>query len=229
MEQRLKQRLVGAGVLVLVVVWLAPELFETDDPPESTSAVEEEVTDEFSSRIVPLEGAEDELVAEAEIATVDVDFGQPGAELESEVEQDASDPAPPAAVAVEDEIAAAVVTVTALIDDPIDQELDQTEQLPIPRPKPKEGVAQNNGERLGLTVWAIQLGSFGKSENAIGLRDRLREKGYTAFVQTAYNNDGPVTRVFVGPELYREEAEAIRTRLLAETTLDGLVVRYPGG
>ena len=122
-----------------------------------------------------------------------------------------------------------VVTVTALVDDTVDQELERTEQLPIPRPKPRGSLAQNNGERLGLTVWAIQLGSFGNSENAIGLRDRLREKGYTAFVQTAYNNDGTVTRVFVGPELYREEAEVIRTRLHSETTLDGLVVRYPGG
>ena len=74
----------------------------------------------------------------------------------------------------------------------------------------------------------MQLGSFGKSQNALGLRDQLREQGYTAFVQTAYSTSGAVTRVFVGPELYREEAEVVRDRLHADTTLDGLVVRYPG-
>ena len=129
----------------------------------------------------------------------------------------------------EEEISGDVVTVTALVDDPAQQEPELVEQLPIPRPKFRARFVQNNGERLGLTVWAIQLGSFGNSENAISLRDGLREKGYTAFVQAAYNNDGAVTRVFVGPELYREEVEAIRTRLHSETSLDGLVVRYPGG
>ena len=225
MEQRLKQRLVGAGVLVLVVVWLVPELLESDDPPPPKSEEMEEVTDEFSSRIVPLE-EEDISVAEPEADSADVESDVPASESDSEIEQTVSEPAPETAVAVEDEISEEVVTVTALVEDPVDQEL---QPLPVPRPKPRGSLAQNNGERLGLTVWAIQLGSFGNSENAIGLRDRLREKGYTAFVQTAYNNDGVVNRVFVGPELYREEAEAIRTRLHSETTLDGLVVRYPGG
>ena len=108
-------------------------------------------------------------------------------------------------------------------------DVEPAEQIPIPRTKPGASENDSNGERLGLTVWAIQLGSFAKSENALGLRDRLREKGYTAFVQTAYPKEGAVTRVFVGPELYREEADSVRDRLHSETTLDGLVVRYPGG
>ena len=213
---------------MLIVVWLVPELLESDEPSAPASEEMEEVTDEFSSRIVPLD-EEDDSVAEPEADRVDVDSDVAASESDSEVEQIVSEPVPETAVVVEDEISEEVVTVIALVDDPVDQVPERTAQLPIPRPKPRGSLAQNNGERLGLTVWAIQLGSFGNSENAIGLRDRLREKGYTAFVQTAYNNDGVVNRVFVGPELYREEAEAIRTRLHSETTLEGLVVRYPGG
>ncbi len=226
MEQRLKQRLVGAGVLVLLVVWLVPEMFEGEETPELTTDVAEGDSDEFSSRIVPLEEPAGESVEESEIVNVEPD-DMVVSESGTEVEQTASEPEP--AIVVEDEISEEVVTVTALVDNPVDQEPESLELFPIPLPKPRGNVAQNSGERLGLTVWAIQIGSFGNSENAIGLRDRLRERGYTAFVQIAYSNNGAVTRVFVGPELYREEADAIRSRLYSETTLDGLVVRYPGG
>lgn len=74
------------------------------------------------------------------------------------------------------------------------------------------------------TKFAVQLGSFSKADNAKGLRDRLRAKGYTAFVKSA----GAVTRVYVGPQPSRAEAEKELARLLADTKLKGIVVKYSG-
>ena len=54
MDLRLKQRLIGAGVLVIAVVWLVPELFDSEEPNEPPTEIVEELTDEFSSRIVSL-------------------------------------------------------------------------------------------------------------------------------------------------------------------------------
>ena len=226
MDQRLKQRLVGAGVLVLGAVWVVPELFEGEGTDEPEVEVIEEVSDEFSSRIVPLDEPEPELEEETEVVEVDADDTPVS---EPEIPQTEIESSTDSALVVEEEVIDTSVVVAAVVDVPVEPEQGDKEWIPIPLPKPRGDETRSNGERLGLTVWAIQLGSFGQSENALGLRDRLREKGYTAFVQTAYNDEGAVTRVFVGPELYREEAQSVRDRLHTETTLDGLVVRYPGG
>ena len=228
MTQGLKQRLVGAVVLVIAVVWLVPELFENEeDVNQEISNIEEEL-DEFSSRIVPLEESQpqDETFEETDIAEINADETPvevpEAAYLEAEVE--------PVSTVVSEEL-----PLEATLDSGFDEESSLSVQaseaslIPVPLPKPIVGLRQSSGERMGLSVWAIQLGSFGESKNALGLRDRLRAKGYRVFVQPAYSDAGLVTRVFVGPELYRDEANAVRDRLYAETTLDGLVVRYPGG
>jgi DedD protein len=84
-----------------------------------------------------------------------------------------------------------------------------------PAPAPVVGSA---------TKFAVQLGSFSKADNAEGLRDTLRAKGYTAFTKSA----GAVTRVYVGPQPSRAEAEKALARLLADTKLKGIVVEYSG-
>jgi cell division septation protein DedD len=56
------------------------------------------------------------------------------------------------------------------------------------------------------------------------LRDKLVAKGYTAFVKTT----GSVTRVYVGPQKDRAEAEKMLAKLLAETKLKGIVVKLSG-
>jgi DedD protein len=70
--------------------------------------------------------------------------------------------------------------------------------------------------------FAVQLGSFSKADNAEGLRDKLIAKGYKAFVKNA----GGVTRVYVGPQPSRAEAEKQLEKLRADTKLKGIVVKY---
>jgi DedD protein len=72
--------------------------------------------------------------------------------------------------------------------------------------------------------FAIQLGSFSKADNALGLRDRLKAKGYRAYVKTS----GAITRVYVGPQQTRAEAEQALKKLLADTKLNGIVVNFSG-
>ena len=70
----------------------------------------------------------------------------------------------------------------------------------------------------------MQLGSFSKAENAEGLRDRLIAKGYAAYVESS----GAITRVYVGPQPDRAQAEKLLKKLLAETKLKGIVVEHSG-
>ena len=79
----------------------------------------------------------------------------------------------------------------------------------------------------GLTAWAVQLGSFSETVNAMGLLDRLRSKGYAAFVETVRLDGSKSTRVYVGPELLRAKAIKAQKQLEQELGLKGFVVRYP--
>ena len=72
--------------------------------------------------------------------------------------------------------------------------------------------------------FAVQLGSFSKAGNAVGLRDKLNAKGYKAFVKTS----GAISRVYVGPQKNRAEAQKALEKLLADTKMKGIVVSYPG-
>ena len=194
MEQRLKNRLVGASVIVALVVIFVPEYFdeETEVVAPATDRNAEAI-DDFSSRIVPLAESDDTV-------------SQPtSSSVEPEIEPD-----------VDNQV------------DMRDVEGPIAQPFPVPLGKPSTDV-DGNVERVGLTVWAVQLASFSQSSNALTLRDSLREQGYAAFVQTVVGEQGSVTRVYVGPELFREQAETIRKKLTSETSLEAMVVKYPGG
>lgn len=75
-------------------------------------------------------------------------------------------------------------------------------------------------------AWAVQLATFSRRENAEGLSERLQKAGYQAYVQEIRTSKGPMTRVFVGPELVATEARQLRDRLLKEFKLEGIVVRF---
>lgn len=75
--------------------------------------------------------------------------------------------------------------------------------------------------------WAVQVGSFGESHNALKLRDSLRAKGYPAYVEEVKVDKGTSYRVRVGPMLARSDAEALRTKLAAKAHVRGIVVHQP--
>lgn len=92
-----------------------------------------------------------------------------------------------------------------------------------PSPEPVEQA----DTRVGLTAWAVQLGSFSNEDNAAGLESRLRKAGYSAFVEKLVTEEGTIFRVRVGPELRRADADRLRGQLAGEVELEGIVVRYP--
>jgi DedD protein len=89
---------------------------------------------------------------------------------------------------------------------------------PPPAAKPVAGAP---------TAWVVQLGSFSNRENAFALRDKLRKRRYTAFVDdVAGAGNKPIYRVRVGPELLRSRADTLRDQLEKEFRLKGIVVTH---
>lgn len=76
-------------------------------------------------------------------------------------------------------------------------------------------------------AWAVQVGSFRKQSNALGLREKLRDQGYSTFVEKVSTDNGPIYRVRVGPEVLRGKAEELQQELQAKLKLEGLVVAHP--
>ncbi len=180
MDERLKQRLVGAVVLVSLGVIFIPMLLEGpagSGEHQKVAEIPSPPARDFISRIVPL-----------------------GKAIKSD---------------------APAVPKTSLPK-------QESKGVAGQKREAKPAVVAKTQQRLGISAWAVQLGSFASEANALALRDRLQKKGYAAFSETVSTKKGRVTRVFVGPELRQENAEKIRRKLQKEIKLKAIVRRYPG-
>ena len=204
MDEGAKRRLVGAAVVVALVVIFVPMLLEDSDPTglgEPIVIPDEPVvdTDDAGALSAP-------LTAEDMIPPLPAPEPPPGAVIEPrriDVEPDtASDMGPlPGAVEPVDEPAAVA-------------NLDMAPAGPAPVP-------------AGTASWVVQVASLGSPEAAKGLQNKLRAKGFTAFVEQATVNGKQYYRVRVGPEIERARADSLATQLQGETGNKPLVQRYP--
>ncbi|MDH5628848.1 MAG: SPOR domain-containing protein [Gammaproteobacteria bacterium] len=85
----------------------------------------------------------------------------------------------------------------------------------------------NTKETFVDAAWVIQLASFSSKNNADNMVERLKVKGYKSYTRTALNNKNvSVHRVFVGPYIEKEKAEADKLAVEHETRLKGLLIKY---
>ena len=75
--------------------------------------------------------------------------------------------------------------------------------------------------------WAVQVGSFGREENAREQAQRLRAEGFPAFVERASANGRGVWRVKVGPRAQRDEALRLRDEVQRRMDVSGIVIAHP--
>ncbi len=205
MERALKERIIGAAILVVVVVLIVPVFL--DGPPAENEVV---------STSVPLPGQ-----SEQDVRTVVLD-------------RDRTDPVPVAATTdnkapaprpVVEEKQTAVVAVTPV------QEPDVTPATspPVEQPKPRKDPAPpvktaTNSSTTGM--WAVQLGSFSDQNNAERLAANLRKQGFAAFLSKLPTDSGELHRVRIGPQKDRASAEAMAERL-RKAGHDGKVLPHP--
>ncbi len=198
MDDSLKQRLVGAGVIVAAGVLIIPLILpgppsEDSDEPKAPVAINPSPPAKFSSSIVP----------------ADRERTKPSRDSDSGMARSKS-----AGSRAKNEGSPRTTSRAASLSVP------RTAQRASSRPvtRPKSNVARG---------WAVQLGAFSEGRNALALRDRLKGRGYKAFVETAVQDGNKVTRVLVGPMSGRERAQAKLEQLRKATSLSGILVRYP--
>ena len=103
---------------------------------------------------------------------------------------------------------------------PVVEEEPSTDGEPSAEDEPRP--AAQDAPQPGFTV---QVASFSDVANAQALVARLREAGYSAYHREVRQDGSTWQRVFVGPEIKRERAEALRQRLADDKAfaLEGLV------
>ena len=251
MEERLKQRLVGAVVLVSLAVVFVPILF--DLPRESNEA-----TSETGISGIP------ERPQERSGSSVSVTLDLPRTQrVDAEVERErnlgpSTREGEDRSTASKDTAAAsgsAGTGASASVSGASDTEAggvtstssgaattakvpgDSRSKTPASRPEastttrePDDGAGNEQvAAARAAGGWMIQLGSFRKSENALALRKRLQTRGYPAFIKAGTSAQGAVSRVFVGPIPDRQQAKTSAAKLRREMALEGIVVPSPGG
>jgi len=201
MEQKLKERLVGATVLVAVAVIFIPIIFS--DSPEteviSGSNIPEKPETNFNSRIIPVIASDDKSsltpIAPENVESENIGSGKSKKNDDLIIEQK---------VVAENVISAK--------ENNAEKELSTEVEV---------------NTTVGLSAWIVQLGSFTEEDNAQSLNKKLRTAGYPSFVEPL-KRDGKISyRVRVGPEIKRSEADRLLKKLKEKMQLDGIVVSYP--
>lgn len=218
MDKALKQRMVGAVVLIALGVIFIPMLLDTSSEEEGTRSVELDIPAapdrDYRSRLLPLDERDARPTGES--------VGQVARESESAgSEPSESEPSPRA----EAEASESATTGNVTEETPSGEAADGDEAEPDPVEAESRPAEEPASQPLGN--WFVQVGSFSQEANATDLRDQLRNAGYTAFVETSTVEGQTKHRVKVGPEMERSSAERQRDRIQTEFDLKGIVVSEP--
>ncbi|NJB77925.1 cell division septation protein DedD [Xanthomonas sp. 3376] len=96
------------------------------------------------------------------------------------------------------------------------------------KPEPAKPVIAAPAAPAASSVgFAVQLGAFGRAEDADALRDRVRAAGFSAFVEQVRTDKGALNRVRVGPVANRGDAEQLRAQVAAKVGISGMVRPHP--
>jgi DedD protein len=221
MNRQLIERLVGAGVLVLALIIIAPTMLDGTRPsvsrPLDSSGRAPDTADSTGVRrthTIHLDRPAERPPVAHPVPDVAAVEQEPAAEKPAQtatVKKPATGQPPATAVAPE----AAVLVVPAK---------PSSKPRPEPKPEPKpESKAKSDTKTSQKTAtaattgngWAVQLGAYSRQDSARNLVKEVGAKGFTAYIVTVKQADKTLYRVRVGPEKTRSAADALAGRLAA--------------
>ncbi|MBA1202172.1 SPOR domain-containing protein [Pseudomonas capeferrum] len=213
LDKVMKQRMVGALVLVALAVIFLPMLFTRQDEMRQVQVDAPQAPAMPSPpqvQVEPVQVPEPQVLAEAEAqpeqAPVVID----------ESTAPVAPPSQPISPAPQAQASAGKSTGPAA-------------KAPAPASPPAATASASKPAQSskvdgnGLPVsWSIQLASLSNRTGADNLQKALRSQGYNAYIRSA----GGMNRVFVGPVIERAEAERLRDVINRQQKLKGFVVRF---
>lgn len=210
MEEGLKQRLVGALVLLMLAIIFLPLILDGRDedhgevvyraPQEPVIQITHKGSDQVKKR---LEKARAQFVVDR---TPKPDDAEP-----VEVAQNPEQPIKQKAISAEQQSNIDQTRVQFV------KELAETKAVKNTPVQSKMALAD---------AWTVQVAAFSKLENAKVLQSKLISKSYMAYIVSSGGKAKALHRVFVGPELRKNRARIIQQALKKEFKLAGMIKSY---
>lgn len=221
LDKVMKQRMVGALVLIALAVIFLPMLFTKEDELRQVK-VEAPAAPAVPAlpqlQVEPVQVPEPQVIPDESVAaqpqtapSTPIAPVQQAPVQQPVVQQEAPKPATPVPTPQPAAKPAPAPAVAA---------------TPAPAKPVAQAPAQASASKVdpnGLPVsWSVQLASLSNRASADTLQKTLRSQGYNAYIRSA---DG-MNRVFVGPVIERAEAERLRDVISRQQKLKGFVVRF---
>lgn len=216
LDKVIKQRMVGALVLVALAVIFLPMLFTKED---ELREVKVEAPAAPAVPALPQVQVEPVQVPEPQVIPDESVAAQPQTPPSTPIA-----PAPAAQVAPAPAKSATPVPAPASKPAPAPAATVATAPAASkPAAQAPAAPAANKVDGNGLPVsWSVQLASLSNRASADTLQKTLRGQGYNAYIRSSEG----MNRVFVGPVIDRAEAERLRDVISRQQKLKGFVVRF---
>jgi DedD protein len=234
-ERPVKERLIGAAVLMAAAIILIPEMLSGPDRDSAEKAAQTASDGEGSG--------------EAAIKTYTIDLNKaPGSQPPTPVEQTdnrapppeetpppetpVQSPAePPAVVQASPEPAAQVTPAPAETPKPQPREAPAKPEAKPESPKPEPRAVASAPAAPKSVVptgkgWAVQLASYASEATAERVMNEWRGKGQSAFVMPVTTGGKTLYRVRIGPTKDRSSAEAV-LKVVKASIPSAAVVAHP--
>ncbi|MGC3982314.1 MAG: SPOR domain-containing protein [Steroidobacteraceae bacterium] len=216
MERQLKERLIGAAVIVAAAVIILPSMFEgSGSRPAPVVATDSASSGQIKTYRVELQApATAQPAAVAQAAPIEVPAERPQDELPaSDVDQSN------VAVASSSAISQSVASVAAVVT-PKPTVVAPPAPVKVESPKQVESSKQVEPQvKPTAGNWVVQVGSFSAEDRAQQIVSQLKGQGYPAFAGSVKVG---------GKTLYRVRVGAVAERAAAESILQKLKATYPG-
>lgn len=212
MENVLKQRLVGAVVIIAIAVIVIPMLLDGSG---------DQVISEIPPRPLPTQPDRGMLLDDIPAIPARPEVEASSAEIAPRQElQEQAQVQPGAGDAVgkegQPEVTAAVETHPPVASTPAS---GPTQAAPQPEEADRTADA--------VVAWVVQIGSFSEQAKANALRDRMRTLGFKTFVEPYQSQQRLMYRVRIGPHLERKQAQQTLEQLQKQSEVKGYITHHP--
>lgn len=192
----LKQRLVGAFVILSLAVIFLPMIF--DNPHEVNKVTIEPVPPKPNIQNIVIEKPKRPSFKVVEIDPVDNKIKK------------------------QKQISAATVVTKALSETkPAVAEIKRQKSVKSVQLKPVVSHLP-----IFKNIWMVQLGTFTNTKNAYALRDRLRKDGFDGHAKDIEIKGKKAVRVFSGPFVNRNKAEKAKKKLDGKYNVKSLIIYF---
>jgi len=226
MDRRVKERLIGASILVVLIVLVVPELLSGPKSavPSATPAAIFPASAPEPTRNVTLDLATSKAPANSEVEPAEAAKGGEAAPTPAPSTDGSSSPAAPTSTAPASAApstaapstaaptsAAPTSTATSTAAPTSTAPASVPATAPAAATKPVETAAPSPISTRA--AWAVQLGSFASRTNADNLSRQLKGQGFSVYVLSGGSGAAVRYRVRVGPLADRDAAERTAAKL----------------